>query len=159
MILAALLLAQLATPNSVMAKNATTEIAGRASVIDGDTIEIQSQRIRIHGIDAPESRQECTVNGKAWRCGQQSALALSAWIAASVVTCQQTAVDRYKRIVARCSVRGEDLARWSVSQGWALDWPQYSGGAYSDAQERAKAAGVGMWRGTFVEPWIWRQKK
>ena len=148
MILAALLLAQLATP----------DIVGRASVIDGDTIEITGQRIRIHGIDAPESRQECTAGGTSWRCGQQSALELSAWIAASVVTCRQVATDRYKRVVARCSVRGEDLGRWSVSQGWALDWPQYSRGEYQGAQEQAKAAGVGMWRGTFTEPWIWRKK-
>jgi endonuclease YncB( thermonuclease family) len=148
MLLATLLLAQLAAP----------EIIGKASVVDGDTIQIRDQRIRIHGIDAPESRQECTVNGKAWRCGQQSALELSAWIASYTVLCSVISKDRYNRLVARCSVRGEDLARWSVSQGWALDWPQYSRGDYSDAQEQAKAAGVGMWRGTFTEPWIWRKK-
>jgi endonuclease YncB( thermonuclease family) len=149
MLLAALLLAQLATP----------DIVGRASVIDGDTIEIQSQRIRIHGIDAPESNQNCLVSGKAWKCGQQAALALSNWIGAANVSCSSVSTDRYKRVVARCSVRGEDLGLWSVSQGWALDWPQYSRGEYQGAQEQAKAAGVGMWRGTFTEPWIWRQKK
>jgi len=35
-----------------------------ASVIDGDTIEVHGQRIRIHGIDAPESRQLCRLDGK-----------------------------------------------------------------------------------------------
>lgn len=38
--------------------NAET-IAGRASVIDGDTLEIHGERIRILDIDAPESRQSC----------------------------------------------------------------------------------------------------
>jgi endonuclease YncB( thermonuclease family) len=56
-------------------------IAGRASVIDGDTIEIHGERIRILDIDAPESRQTCTADdGTEWRCGQQAALRLSAWI-------------------------------------------------------------------------------
>ncbi|TIW00755.1 MAG: thermonuclease family protein, partial [Mesorhizobium sp.] len=34
-------------------------IAGVASVIDGDTIEVHGQRIRFNGIDAPESKQYC----------------------------------------------------------------------------------------------------
>jgi len=148
-LLAIVLIAQLAAP----------DLVGRASVVDGDTLEIAGQRIRLHGIDAPESRQECTAGGKAWRCGQQSALELSAWIGTATVTCSQVATDRYKRVVARCSVRGEDIGRWAVSQGWALDWPQYSRGEYKASQDQAKAAGVGIWRGTFIEPWIWRQKK
>jgi endonuclease YncB( thermonuclease family) len=61
-------------------------IAGRASVIDGDTMDIHGARIRILDIDTPESRQPCTrPDGGQWRCGQQAALALSDWIGARPV--------------------------------------------------------------------------
>lgn len=147
MTLIALLLAQLAS------------ISGQASVIDGDTLEIQGQRIRIHGIDAPESRQECQRGGRAWRCGQQSALELSKHINQGVVICNPASNDRYGRVVARCTVRGEDIAHWSVSQGWALDWPQYSRGEYQGAESEAKAAGRGVWQGEFTAPWLWRAQQ
>ena len=43
---------------AAMASAASAEpITGRASVIDGDTIEIAGERIRFNGIDAPESSQ------------------------------------------------------------------------------------------------------
>lgn len=48
---------------------AAEPISGRASVIDGDTIEIHSVRIRLPGIDAPEARPTCRVKGKTWRGG------------------------------------------------------------------------------------------
>jgi endonuclease YncB( thermonuclease family) len=137
---------------------APQEIVGRASVIDGDTLEIHGQRVRLHGIDAPESRQTCKRAGKDWRCGQAAALALSNWIGTATVTCQQTAVDRYKRIVARCSANGHDIAVHLVREGWALDWPRYSGGEYGPHQEAARTAGKGIWGSEFVPPWEWRAK-
>lgn len=44
-------------------------IQGTASVIDGDTIEVHGQRVRLFGIDAPESAQLCLAESEEWRCG------------------------------------------------------------------------------------------
>lgn len=52
-------------------------LVGVASVIDGDTIEIRGEKIRLHGIDAPESGQRCHRSDGEWACGQQAALALA----------------------------------------------------------------------------------
>ena len=47
---------------------ALADVTGPARVIDGDTLEVQGERIRLDGIDAPESRQLCRLDGYAvWR--------------------------------------------------------------------------------------------
>ena len=43
------------------------DLAGTASVIDGNTLEIHGTRIRLHGIDTPESKQTCVANGSTYR--------------------------------------------------------------------------------------------
>jgi endonuclease YncB( thermonuclease family) len=132
-------------------------MAGTASVIDGDTIEIHGRRIRLWGIDAPEGGQPCRVNGEPWRCGQKSALALSSYIGLRTVSCEQRDSDRYGRAVAVCSIgQTPDLGEWLVRSGWALDYPRYSRGAYSDAQREAARTRRGMWQGQFDKPWEWR---
>src|SRR6185295_14474596 len=81
---------------------AAADLTGQASVIDGDTIEIHDQRIRLFGIDAPESRQTCEAAGQTYRCGQQAVLALADRIGQRIVVCEGRDVDRYGRIVAVC---------------------------------------------------------
>ncbi len=104
---------------------ARADIAGVASVIDGDTIEIHGQRIRLHGIDAPESGQTCLdAAGRKWRCGQRAALALQDLIGRRTVTCDERDVDRYGRIVGRCLVGELDINEWLVAQGLALAYRQ-----------------------------------
>ncbi len=57
----------------LLATPALADVAGVASVMDGDTVEVDGQRIRLHGIDAPESRQLCRLDGKPWQCGKDAA--------------------------------------------------------------------------------------
>ena len=121
------------------------DLQGVASVIDGDTIEIHGTRIRLNGIDAPESGQLCQdARGTAWRCGQQAALALSDRIGRrQVVSCQQTDTDRYGRVVADCIVGRENLNRWMVREGWAVAYRQYST-AYIPAEDHARTGERGI---------------
>ena len=131
-------------------------IAGVASVIDGDTIEIHGQRIRLQGIDAPESNQLChRQDGKPWRCGQQSALALSDAIGRSVIRCVPRDRDRYGRIVAICFKGALDLNRWMANQGWAVAYRKYSLDYLAD-EERARVERRNIWSGDFVIPRDWR---
>lgn len=132
-------------------------LTGQASVIDGDTIEIHRQRIRLSGIDAPESDQLCRGDDSLqYRCGAKAANALDRFIAGRPVSCQNVDVDRYKRVVAFCSVGGVDLGEWLVRAGLAFDWPRYSHGKYAAAQCEAQQAERGAWSGSYVMPWDYR---
>jgi endonuclease YncB( thermonuclease family) len=130
-------------------------IVGRASVINGDTLEVRGQRIRLSGIDAPEIGQLCEdENRKHYRCGQKAALALSDKIGAANVACDQTGTgDRFGRVAATCSVNGEDLNRWLVSQGHALAYRRHGGDAYDAEENEAKRSKRGLWAGPFMAPW------
>ncbi|RWI99108.1 MAG: thermonuclease family protein [Mesorhizobium sp.] len=134
-------------------------VAGIASVIDGDTIEIHGQRVRLNGVDAPESRQYCDdAKGFEYPCGRRSAEALDKFLAASrPVQCAFVTWDRYGRFVGNCTrADGTDVAAWMVEHGQSLDWPKYSDGAYAAQQAKAQAAKLGLWVGNFQSPWDWR---
>ena len=119
----------------------TTTITGVASVIDGDTIEIHGERIRLSGFDSPERGAMCGVTN----VYQRAALALSDFIGSRTVSCNVIERDRYGRAVATCSVGGTDLGGYMVERGWARDWPRYSAGRYADEGAESRGARRGIW--------------
>lgn len=87
-----------------------SDIVGRASVIDGDTLEIHGTRIRLWGINAPESSQLCRNDESLqYRCGAKAANDLDA-LARRPVECSAVSLDQYGRTVAICSIAGVDVA-------------------------------------------------
>ncbi len=135
------------------------DLTGRASVIDGDTIEIHAERIRLEGVDAPESGQSCTdTEGRAWPCGRRAAFALADHIGQKPVHCISSGKDRYHRSLATCDLDGENLNRWLVANGWAVAYRRYSE-AYVSEETVAQEQKRGIWSGTFVMPWDYRHRK
>ncbi len=135
---------------------ATGIIESSAKVIDGDTLHIAGQRVRLHGIDAPESAQKCKdAKGGEYRCGQEATAALANRIGQHPISCKGTDIDRYGRIIAVCRLGPDDLNAWMVAQGWAMAYRTYSLD-YVSEERQARAAGRGIWRGEFTPPWDWR---
>jgi len=128
----------------------SSTIAGPATTIDGDTIQINKTRIRLWGIDAPERSQP---QGPAATNHLRG-------LTSDIVTCTRQDTDRYGRIVARCATMGQpDIGRAMVVAGHALDYTRYSRGYYADAEREARAARRGIHAGAFVNPEMHRAGK
>src|SRR4030081_1872480 len=81
------------------------KLTGKASIIDGDTLEIHGTRIRLWGIDAPESSQLCRGEDSIqYRCGATAANNLDSFLNKRPVDCAPVSLDQYRRTVATCSV-------------------------------------------------------
>lgn len=132
-----------------------SEFVGTVRVVDGDTVSMRERRLRLAGIDAPEKDQTCARAGKIWNCGEQSSAALAAWIAGGILTCLGNTIDKYRRPVVRCTVRGFDVAAWSVENGWALAGP-IGPPDYKPQEAQARGLRLGLWSGEFIPPWEWR---
>lgn len=134
-------------------------VSGPATVIDGDTIEVQGTRINLYGIDAPETAQRCeTANGQEYRCGSKAAQALRARIGGGAVTCERREGGVPGRVTGICHVHGEDLSAWMVGQGLALANRQVTA-PYVRQEGHAWATRRGIWAGTFEKPADWRQDR
>jgi endonuclease YncB( thermonuclease family) len=85
-----------------------------------------------------------------------SLAALEALIAGVKVGCEVVERDRHGRLGDKVfSPDGIDVGRRLVWAGWALAYRRYSMD-YVDAEDEAREAKRGMWRGSFVKPWVWR---
>ena len=135
---------------------ALSDISGPARVIDGDSIKISSNRIRLYGIDTPESAQTCRRDGVMWRCGIEATNLLKKLIRESNVSCIERDRDHYGRIVADCRANGVNLSATMVELGMALAYRRYSKD-YVSNETAAKIAKRGLWSSQFIPPWEWRK--
>ena len=131
-------------------------ISGRATVVDGDSLEIDGMSIRLFGIDAPEGRQTCLRDGAVWRCGATAAGELRALVGTQSIVCTERDVDSYGRSVAVCSNGEIDLGSAMVRAGLALAYREFSHD-YVDEEAEARAARRGLWASEFTAPWDWRR--
>ena len=98
-------------------------IKGLAYVVDGDTLVINQNQIRLFGVDAPEYGHPY---------GKSAKYKLMALCKGEQVTAEVTDTDSHGRKVARCSLAdGRDLSAEMVKLGLALDWAKFSGGRYA----------------------------
>ena len=141
-------------------------IIGKAYVTDGDTIKINDQKIRLFGIDAPETKQFCKevylsfliFNFKRdYKCGEKSTNALKKKIQGKNIRCLvQSNKDRYRRNIGICYLKKQDINSWLVKNGYAIAYRRYSK-KYINDEQYAEDNKLGIWQGTFMKPEKWRR--
>ena len=142
-------------------------IEGKALVIDGDTIKIKNNKIRLSGIDAPETNQSCKKIflsiqflsfNKKYPCGKISTKKLKKLLKNELILCKIENVDRYKRKLATCYKNKLNINSWLVRNGHALAYVRYSKKYILQEKEAARDK-LGLWQGTFEKPWNWRKNE
>lgn len=137
---------------------AAARFSVRPAVIDGDTLAAGTDRLRIHGIDAPEMDQTCQRRGGTYPCGSMARDAMVAILGRGGLTCEALDTDRYGRSVVRCVTdRGADIGAELVRQGWAVAYRRFSLD-YAAQEAEARAARRGIWDGSFMDPSDWRAR-
>ena len=134
------------------------DISGDARVIDGMTLEVQGQRLRLFAIVAPDLKQTCRWPNKVIPCGQVSRTAMMDLVAQARVVCTALNQKRMGVRLARCRAGGFDIGANMVHTGWALAYKPEST-VYVETENKAKKARRGLWKGDFTLPWEWRQNQ
>jgi endonuclease YncB( thermonuclease family) len=170
----------LVSPSNLTAKTVRIigEIKGFPRIIDGDTIVIDEVRIRLEGIDAPETTQTCngatmpefrpglgrpSMLGKpepdrgTWACGIAATRHLIHLIGKAEVRCDDLGPDKYNRTLGRCFVGSTNLNARMVQDGFAWAFVKYST-SYVDLEAAARLARLGIWQGETIPAWEFRQR-
>lgn len=126
-------------PNQASA-GLVSEFSGVATVSDGDTIRIGTQRFQLDGIAAPS---------RTVRCGDVNVYRAATDALRDVTRSRQVVCrisnqpDAQGQSRARCRVEDIDLNAYMVEAGWAREWPR--AGAYAEQEAAARAAERGVW--------------
>jgi endonuclease YncB( thermonuclease family) len=129
---------------------------GVARVVDGDTLVLGETRIRLEGIDAPETTQACKDrNARAWACGNEAGRHLARLIGRHPVRCEDQGLDTYGRVLGRCFVATLNLNAEMVRSGYAWAFVRYSK-SYVAEEAEARLSRVGIWQGEAMPAWDYR---
>lgn len=139
-------------------------VSGTARVIDGDTISIRQQRVRIAAIDACEKEQSGLLSGKTWPCGLVARSYLRKMIDGKHVSCRVVDVDRYKRPVGQCFLQNKDIGLAMLRAGQAEAMlrflPRNHGidiAEYGYAENEAREHLLGIWAADVERPHLYRR--
>ena len=118
---------------------------GKATIIDGDTIKINDEKIRFAGIDTPEKN----------KIGHEfSKKKLKEKIGNNIIICiREPKLDPWGRTVAECFIGSESISSFMVKNGYACDYVKYSKKKYAKEQEYAKSKKLGIWKMNFDPSW------
>ncbi|VAX08387.1 hypothetical protein MNBD_GAMMA26-557 [hydrothermal vent metagenome] len=136
-------------------------LEGKAEIIDGRTVVINGQQIRLLNMDAPDLDQVCYTKKKqiGFRCGVVAAEKLAKLISHQTLTCEGEKKDAEGNLWATCYVgqlpQKIDINEQAVLSGWAVYDPAQSD-KYKRIQGAAHNIRQGLWRAKFVMPWEWR---
>jgi endonuclease YncB( thermonuclease family) len=112
--------------------------AAQLAVVDGDTLRLGQQVVRLNGIAAPPRGTDCgSVD-----CGAAAANALSALIGNHTVDCRIEGHDRQGRPLGTCQASGVELNEALVRDGWA----HAIAASLRRTEDDARKAGRGIWR-------------
>lgn len=132
----------------IIAAGCTHVIQGDVRIIDADTVKIGQEKIRLLGVDAPETSQTCTCGGEKVECGKQATAALKDFVGTDKIYCKGDKRDRYGRTIGECFIRRNgaetSLNQWLVANGYAVAYTQYSK-KFADDETQAKAEKRGLW--------------
>ncbi len=110
------------------------------AVVDGDTLVLAGQVVRLRGVDAPDRGDRCL---GALDCGGAATAALAGLVRGRRVECAMTGTDPAGRPYADCAANGTDLSRAIVASGWARAQPNAP--ELADLELRARRQRTGLW--------------
>jgi endonuclease YncB( thermonuclease family) len=147
-----------AAPTHIAKAQGPQPLTGPAQAIDGATLTIAGQTVRLQGVQAPPASLLCRTNVMEYRCGDIARRVLDSFTGGAPVAClPASGAAQAAGTVAVCrNRRGWDLAAMQVEAGWALVQGALESSPYRAEQARAQANRAGLWPG-FVKPEQWVQ--
>ncbi len=152
-LIAAIILGLLSAAALTFSGSEIRSMADNVRVIDGDSLQIGDEEIRLWGIDAPEFKQDCRSGQGVYPCGREAKKQLRALVQNVTLACKGLGRDRYDRLLAVCRNGKTDINAELVKDGFA-----YAYGGYKAEENSARSSKLGVWATDNERPKAYRER-